>query len=378
MTPPKKGPKVIALIFTANVSLRQWLTSGLLDREKELYESLLTANHLAKVYWFTYGSSDADLSTLLHKNIVIIPPPRVFSLSFLPYLYSFILPLVHFKVLKQCDLIKTNQMWGSWTGVIAKFIHHKPLLVRTGYTSSLFHQHSPWWKRKLIYTIERIVYYFADAAVVTSRADAAYLKQMYRIKSLTVVPNAIDTDAFSPQQAQTLRDIIFVGRLVAQKRVALLLQAISNTPYSVTIIGSGNQKADLVNFVRTRNLNVEFIDSIPNSKLPRLLNQHRLFVLPSLLEGNPKSLMEAMSAGLGCVVCAAPGITQLVTHLKSGFLVKGTATSLRNGIEYMLTHDKERKKMGQTAREIITSQASLSIITKKELAIYQQLILLKP
>ena len=76
---------VLILFFTRNVSLKHWLNKGLFDREKLIYEEHLKQGNLKKVYWFTYGSDDLDLSNQLkkekklHKNIIVVDMPSLFN-----------------------------------------------------------------------------------------------------------------------------------------------------------------------------------------------------------------------------------------------------------------------------------------------------------
>jgi hypothetical protein len=57
-----------ALFYTREVLLETWLDTGLLDREKLIYEEHLKRGHLERVYWLTYGSHDAELAKELHAE----------------------------------------------------------------------------------------------------------------------------------------------------------------------------------------------------------------------------------------------------------------------------------------------------------------------
>ena len=69
---------ILALLFTRGISLEKWVSSGLIDREKMIYEEMLKQDKLKKVIWITYGSHDKEVeiylknNNLLHKNIKII------------------------------------------------------------------------------------------------------------------------------------------------------------------------------------------------------------------------------------------------------------------------------------------------------------------
>ncbi len=114
------------------------------------------------------------------------------------------------------------------------------------------------------------------------------------------------------------RSIVFVGRLVAQKNVESLIDAMQGFDSELTIVGDGPLRADLER--RAAGLRVTFAGVVPNENLPGLLNRHELFVLPSRYEGMPKVLLEAMACGLACVATDIPGNRDLIVDGESGLL----------------------------------------------------------
>ena len=133
----------LVLFFTCGVSLDTWIQSGLFDREKLIYEEHLKRGHIDTVYWLTYGSNDdviaRDLHSRdkLHPNINVIPMPAIFESKIGKILYSFFIPFLQRQYLKAARVYKTNQIYGSWTAVLAKFFFGIPLIVRAGYIPSL-------------------------------------------------------------------------------------------------------------------------------------------------------------------------------------------------------------------------------------------------
>ena len=68
--------------FTRGVNLKQWVESGLFDREVLIYHAHLNSGLFSRVYWFTYGADDAEVSKELQiagqlsKGIEVVPCPR--------------------------------------------------------------------------------------------------------------------------------------------------------------------------------------------------------------------------------------------------------------------------------------------------------------
>jgi glycosyltransferase involved in cell wall biosynthesis len=325
----------IALFFTRNISLELWVETGLFDREKQLYEEHLRRGHLQKVYWLTYGRNDAELAERLKSSGRLHPDVEVLSMSHFPrgkwgcLLYSFLMPLLHRHSLQAVDILKTNQMDGSWSAVIAKWLYKKPLIVRTGYTASIFiqRQSKSKIKKKIYEWMEHFAYRYADIGVVASYHDKQYVCSKYRISrgKIEVLYNYINTAIFRPTNCEKYTDrMIFVGRLDSQKNLFSLLDAVSKTEFTLDIYGKGELRDELERKVRKLNIEVNFMGVVPNHELPQVLNRYRYYILPSLYEGMPKTLLEAMACGLVCIGTNVEGINEVIEDGVNGYLAEGT------------------------------------------------------
>ena len=127
----KLKDKTLVLFFTAGVSLKTWQDLGSIDREVAIYNEL--SKYFKHIYFFTYGGKeDLEFKKNLAENISIIPKKNISN----TVLYSLLMPFIHYRILKDVDILKTNQMWGSWSAVLTKLIYSKKLVVRTGYMLS--------------------------------------------------------------------------------------------------------------------------------------------------------------------------------------------------------------------------------------------------
>jgi glycosyltransferase involved in cell wall biosynthesis len=326
----------LALFFTRGISLKTWIDTGLFDREKQLYEEHLRRGHLRKVYWLTYGTDDTGIASelkaagRLHPDVMVIPMARFFSGKWGCLLYSFLMPLLHRRWLKSADIFKTNQMDGSWTAVLAKWLHRKPLVVRTGYTWSLLKKKHDVanYKQKLIGLIEHFAYNNATIVVVTSERQAHYISERYSVpeENIQVIPNYINTQLFTPlESVEKYSDrLVFVGRLHEEKNLFNLIEAAAQTDMTLDIYGQGHLKQALEQKAAQVNVQVKFMGVVPNYELPAVLNRYRYYILPSLHEGMPKTLLEAMACGLICIGTNVDGINQIIEDGVSGYIAKGT------------------------------------------------------
>jgi glycosyltransferase involved in cell wall biosynthesis len=367
----------LALFFTFGISARLWKEKGLLDREKLIYEKLIGSGIVNKIYWLTYGTTDKEIEKELINGIEIIPMPSIYNSRIGRPLYSLLMPFIQHKYIRDADILKTNQMLGSWVAVLASKLYRKPLIVRTGYTWSLFaSKNNTTVLDRFASSIEKISYRNADNAMVATLKDADYISKKYRINAnrLKVIPNYIDTDLFSITNSNKYEDrIIFVGRLTEQKNLRSLIQALKGLPYRLDIYGSGKLKEALSQLAKSLNVKVNFMGNVPNSELPKILNQYPVFVLPSFYEGMPKALLEAMACGCAVIGTKVDGIRELIKDNINGILCDTTSESIRNTIEEVMNDKNLRNRLGREARLFVEQNFSLELVVEKELAVYTEL-----
>ncbi|MBA7469902.1 D-inositol-3-phosphate glycosyltransferase [subsurface metagenome] len=373
MSPHKLKDKTLALFFTAGVSLQTWHDIGIIDREVAIYNGL--SKYFKNIYFLTYGEAeDLRFKDYLADNITIVPKKYISN----NLLYSCILPFIHYRILRKVDILKTNQMLGAWGAVLAKLIYGEKLVVRTGYMLSIhFAKRNPRSQRKwLMKSIERIVYKLANAIITTSQANFEYIENNYQPRQNHIlIPNYVETDIFKPMAVTKRKgSICFVGRLTQQKNLFALLEALKGLPYTLTIIGSGDQEEQLKEFAQKIEVKVDFSGNIPNHELPEILNQHELFILPSLWEGMPKTLLEAMSCGLPVVGTKIDGTKEVIEHGRNGILCDIDSGSIRQAITGLMEKEELKKRVGINARRTIEERFSLGKLAEEELKLYMGLL----
>jgi len=365
--------KKLALLFTTGISLRTWEKVGNLEREVRPYKEL--TKYFDKIYFFTYGdSSDLNYQNVLNRDIRTFPKKWKIPSK----IYLFLLPILYRKELKTVDILKTNQMNGAIAAVLTKWFYKKKLIVRCGYEwlTNLEYRKSPFLKKTIAYFIEKIIYKASDKIILTSKKDKKYIESKFNIPSskIKVIPNYIDTELFKPVSLKKeVERICFVGRLEEEKNLFNLIKAISSLPVKLIIFGSGSLKKDLENYSKRQKANVKFMGNIPNQKLPKELNRSNLFILPSLYEGCPKVLLEAMSCGLPCIGTNVAGIKEIIKHKENGYLCETDATSMKNAISDVLNNKELKERLSKNARKTIIDHFSIENILKEEKKIYESL-----
>ena len=369
---------VLGLFFTRGISLEMWVNRGLFEREKLLYEEHLKKSYFNKVFWFTYGTFDSDIAIKLkkdgklHQDIYVFGMPSIFKIPMVgSWIYSVCLPVVQRKVLKKCMLFKSNQMDGSWSAILAAKLYRKYFINRTGFTLSLFGKRKKLsiLKQCIIGIVERIAYRYADVNIVASDDDRRYLIDRYKLedKKIHLIHNYIDTSLFMPQVSKRYtKKIIFVGRLDNQKNLFNLAAAVAKTSLELDIYGDGKLKNDLINYSCTLNAKVNFMGVVTNSELPAILNKYQYYILPSLYEGMPKTLLEAMACGCVCIGTKVSGIKEVLDDGVNGYLSDKTDTAgIVTAINSALgSHDLLR--VSNSARRTVLEHFSLKQIVQKE------------
>lgn len=115
------------------------------------------------------------------------------------------------------------------------------------------------------------------------------------------------------------------------------------------------------------------------SDIPSLLSKSHIACLPSHREGLPKSLLEAMAAGLPCVTTDTPGCREAVRDEDNGLLVPvRSPVYLANALERLITDESLRVKMGKRGRERIEREFSTEIVVDETLKLYAEVCRLQP
>jgi glycosyltransferase involved in cell wall biosynthesis len=369
----------ISVFFTRGETLENWVSCGLFDREKVIYESHIDDNSFSKVIWLTYGKKDEELAKKLVKNFKLSAGIKVLGMSkFFPsnsigyWMYSFFLPLIHRREIKKCEIYKSNQFDGCWAAFLSAKLFNGIFYLRTGFTASKsrFHRNGKRSFSGNVYKVmERWIYPKADICTVTSIKDKEYLECSIK-KSLRifVIGNYIDTRLFySYVDLRNRKDrFLFIGRLSRQKNLHYTIRVFSELGIGLDIVGDGELSKELA--IIAKGFDVNFLGKLPNADIPRLLNKYKYFILPSLYEGNPKTLLEAMSCGLICVGNNAPGIANIINN-KNGFLFyNDEKLSVYNVVQHILKEDIDRlDSISKAAVNFIRSKHTLEIIKNKEI-----------
>jgi len=145
---------------------------------------------------------------------------------------------------------------------------------------------------------------------------------------MRVIPNGINLSGRKYIE-YSLRNnqIVFVGRMLNEKRgadkgVRYLIRGLEKIPLDTKclLIGDGHDRVSLQKMASGKN--VEFTGNVHPKKIGRHLSSSRILNLPSINEGFPNVIIEAMAEGTPVVATAVGGIQDILEHGKTGFLIE--------------------------------------------------------
>lgn len=191
---------------------------------------------------------------------------------------------------------------------------------------------------------------------------------------VSVIPMGADLSRFSPDgrtpsAAPPLR-LLFVGRLVEKKGVAVLIEALRRLPEdtaTLTVVGGGPLDATLRELAE--GLPVEFVGQRSRDDLARDYKAHDVIVIPSVAaasgdqDGLPVALLEAMGSGCAVIASDLPGINEAVIDGESGILVTSGDDEELSTVIMRLARDpglRERLSRGAADRSLLYSVEATS------------------
>lgn len=197
-----------------------------------------------------------------------------------------------------------------------------------------------------------------DVVVPVSEFTSRRIGDRARVQH--VVPNGVDLEEIGRAPAEPQRsDVLFVGRLIDDKRLDLLLGAVQRLlprrpDLRCTIVGDGPQRDELVALARRLGVadNVQFVGWVdPSSRVFGHMKSARLLVLPSVREGFGITVVEAQACGTVPVVVRSPmsAATALVRDGVDGRLCESSAESIAAAVDELLSDEARREALAAAA-----------------------------
>lgn len=333
-------------------------------------------------------------------NVIRFPYPsgdkQLLSFKKIPYFKMIIFLLSGFlstlKTIKhyKCDIIHAH--WVVPTGLIATIagiILNIPVIIHARGTD--IHTYAS--KGLIFHIIIRLTLKYAQHIIATSHEIKQIMINNFDISpsKIDIIPTGIDTKLFIPKSknSYTLNqkekiNLIYIGGLYPAKGINDLLKTVNllfkdNQKLSLTLIGDGPMKTSIEQWIIKHKYKDRIIlkGAVSHTKIPKILQKADIFILPSLKEGTPNSLLEAMACKIPSIASNVGDIPFIIEdkkeNKKDGLLfTSGNYYELAEKINLLINTPDLYKEITENTRKK-AMQFSKVITLKKIINIYERL-----
>lgn len=197
------------------------------------------------------------------------------------------------------------------------------------------------------------------------RSQLIVLSESSDLPSLKIVHCGLDLTKYQFRlPRQEVRQIFCAARLAPEKGIEFLVQALAlliakNRDVHLRLAGDGPSRAALEDTARKLGVadRVSFLGNLSEQDVAQELSSSDLFVLPSLAEGVPVSIMEAMAIGVPVIATNIAGTSELVESGKTGFLVRPTDfQAIADAVVTMMDDHDFRRRAAELGRAKVADE----------------------
>jgi glycosyltransferase involved in cell wall biosynthesis len=368
----KKKIKVIHLVEELTIGgLEKILTSIVLNLDKKKYnvsvwclrEGGFFANKLIKE-----GFDVKILNILTSRN-----PLSIYKL---------------YKLLKNCkfDIIHTHAYSAGTIGRMSAFLAGIPIIIS--------HNHSVYdYYNRYYHFVEWLLSLITDRIICISDIVNRFANETQRInaKKLMTIHNGIDSEyTVSEKRTSGLRKeldipvdhsvICTIAHMEEHKGIKYFLESASlllqsRNDISFLLVGEGALKEELKILCADLKIEKNVIFAGERSDIPEILSLTDIFVLPSLREGLPLTILEAMACGKPVIATNVGGVPEVVKDGVSGILVPPKDTeALHSAMNELLGNREKLKKMGYNGKRVCNVSFDSKTMTGKIEDLYDSLM----
>lgn len=228
--------------------------------------------------------------------------------------------------------------------------------------------------------LRRLISPFVQRYIAVSDELKQWLLLQVRLpaKKVQLIYNGINTEQFHLSSTKSdCFDFIHVARLSPIKDQSTLIQAFailreqSSQSWRLLIVGDGPLRADLELLVTRLGLtqDVEFLGE--RRDIAPLMQQSRVFVMSSLAEGIPMTVLEAMACGLPVVATAVGGLPELILSQQGRLVEPSSPQALADAMQYYLEQPALASQHGFNCRQRVCEKFSEPAMVTQYLDLYR-------
>lgn len=202
------------------------------------------------------------------------------------------------------------------------------------------------------------------------------------------IPNAVDIPKFSPKFSPRTGDrndqVLFAGRFASNKGITILMEAIARLNdrsagkrFTFLLAGKGPLYETCIR--KYHYDNVSFLGFVSDEQLAELYKTSDLFVLPTLFEGMPTVVLEAMAYGLPVIVTDVGATAELVDSNNGYLISKGSAEALEAAlIDFSRQPDEQRMALGLASRKKVEEMFTWKKVAQLHYKLFEEVLHTKP
>jgi len=223
---------------------------------------------------------------------------------------------------------------------------------------------------------------YSKIICVNRQVQLSLIRWLPKIKKKTdVIFNGVPEPKLENLQFSKKYDVIFIGRLEKVKGINFLLKAVNilkikqNKNIKLAIVGDGSLKKQLEETAKRLKINdsIKFLGS--RQDISNLMISSKILILPSIWEGLPMTILEAMYLKIPIIATSVGGIPEIIENKKDGLLIPSKNPEIiAKTIIYLLENKDLQTKLTQNAYKKVKSLYSIQNYTKNILDIYKELI----
>ncbi len=218
------------------------------------------------------------------------------------------------------------------------------------------------WQRLYHMPTYRWSFKTADQCIVTNREALLFLQLHYNLPPdrVWLIPNGVGPEFFHVRSFSggIATKLLFVGTWIDHKGIYYLAEAFERVlqviPEARLTIAGCQEPEEKVRrfFAPPAQAALEVWPFVARAEVSSLYAEHEIFVLPSLMEGMPLVLLEAMASGMPVVTTESSGMTDLVEDSHDGlFVIPGDTKSLSAAVVRLCRDPELRLRLGSAAQE---------------------------
>ncbi len=273
----------------------------------------------------------------------------------------------------------------SKAGLVARLaarMARTPVVFMTAH-NSIFYEFWPSWKKNIFAYCERLLARYTHRILTVSETlrQELLIKERLHPDRVVTIPNGIDPTPFCREvdRRAVLRLLGLpplgqlvgtIARLAPQKGVSYFLQAAAvlcrDCQVNFVVVGDGPLRQALEEESRTLGLDGRLFFVGERADIPQILAAMDIFVLPSITEGLPLTILEAMAAGKPVVATRVGGLPEVILDGETGLLVPPRDPhALAQALARLLSDRRQAVEMGQKGRQRVMEHFTVTVMVRQ-------------